>query len=186
MITLNRYKLSNNTQRDYTSMHVRHKILSVIPLLGWTIPRLKPCVSEDRTQVHVLLITVCTVYVCTQIFSSLQTTSVANEMLDLPDKVGWIGLGIMGLPMSRNLLGRMDNETQFYIYDVVQKSIDDFVEEGQGRVHACSSSKEVADRSVCYTNRTPFGLPESFTYFTGYRTSLSQWSPKALTSNPST
>jgi hypothetical protein len=92
----------------------------------------------------------------------------------------------MGLPMSRNLLGKMDNETQFYVYDVVQKSIDDFVEEGQGRVHACSSSKEVADRSVCYTNRTPFGLPESFTYFTGYRTSLSQWSPKALTSNPST
>jgi 3-hydroxyisobutyrate dehydrogenase len=62
-------------------------------------------------------------------------------MSDLPKKVGWIGLGIMGGPMLRNLLGKMDNETQFYIYDVV--------EEGQGRVHACSSSKEVADLSVC-------------------------------------
>jgi 3-hydroxyisobutyrate dehydrogenase len=70
-------------------------------------------------------------------------------MSDLPKKVGWIGLGIMGAPMLQNLLGKMDNETQFYIYDVVQKSIDDFVEKGQGRVHACSSSKEVADLSVC-------------------------------------
>jgi 3-hydroxyisobutyrate dehydrogenase len=70
-------------------------------------------------------------------------------MSGLPKKVGWIGLGIMGLPMVRNLLGKMKSETQFYIYDVVQKSIDDFVEEGQGRVHACGSSKEVADLSVC-------------------------------------
>jgi 3-hydroxyisobutyrate dehydrogenase len=69
-------------------------------------------------------------------------------MPELPKKVGWIGLGIMGLPMVRNLLGKMENETQFYVYDVIQKSIDDFVEEGQGRVHACSSSKEVADLSV--------------------------------------
>lgn len=71
-------------------------------------------------------------------------------MSDLPQKVGWIGLGIMGLPMVRNLLGKMDNQTQFYVYDVVQKSIDDFVKDGKGRVHACSSSKEVADHSVCH------------------------------------
>jgi hypothetical protein len=129
---------------------------------------------------------VCTVYVCTQIFSSLQTTSVANEMPDIPKKVGWIGLGIMGLPMSRNLLGRMDNETQFYVYDVVQKSIDDFVEEGQGRVHACSSSKEVADLSVCYTNSNLFRFPKTTYLLTGSRTLSSQWSPKAPTSNPST
>jgi 3-hydroxyisobutyrate dehydrogenase len=70
-------------------------------------------------------------------------------MPDLPKKVGWIGLGIMGLPMLHNLLGKMEHGTQFYVYDVVQKSIDDIVEEGQGRVHACSSSKEVADLSVC-------------------------------------
>jgi hypothetical protein len=88
--------------------------------------------------------------------------------------------------MSRNLLGKMDNETQFYVYDVVQKSIDDFVEEGQGRVHACSSSKEVADRSVCYTNSNLFRFPRTTCLLTGSRTSSSQWSPKALTSNPST
>ena len=96
-----------------------------------------------HVHVHVHLIT------ARNILVTLPITSIANKMPDLPKKVGWIGLGIMGGPMLRNLLGKMDNETQFYIYDVVQKSIDDFVEEGQGRVHACSSSKEVADLSVC-------------------------------------
>jgi 3-hydroxyisobutyrate dehydrogenase len=71
-------------------------------------------------------------------------------MAALPKKIGWIGLGIMGLPMVRNMLAKMENDTQFYIYDVIQKSIDEFVQDGQGRVHACSSSKEVADDSVCH------------------------------------
>jgi hypothetical protein len=79
---------------------------------------------------------------------ALQSTSIAKSMSDLPKKVGWIGLGVMGGPMLSNLVGKMEIETQFYVYDVVQKSIDDIVEEGRGRVHACGSSKEVADSSV--------------------------------------
>jgi 3-hydroxyisobutyrate dehydrogenase len=69
-------------------------------------------------------------------------------MVDLPKKVGWVGLGIMGLPMIRNLLAKMKDDTQFFVYDVVQASIDQIVQDGKGRVHACSSSKEVADNSV--------------------------------------
>jgi 3-hydroxyisobutyrate dehydrogenase len=69
-------------------------------------------------------------------------------MITLPENVGWIGLGIMGMPMVRNLLAKMEDKTQFYVYDVVQESIDQLVRDGQGRVHACSSSKEVADNSV--------------------------------------
>jgi 3-hydroxyisobutyrate dehydrogenase len=89
-------------------------------------------------------------------------------MADLHKKVGWIGLGIMGRPMVSNLLAKMDSETQFYVYDVVQKSIDDFVEEGQGRVHACSSSKEVADLSVRHTPTTGTSsrFPERLTHRT--------------------
>lgn len=56
----------------------------------------------------------------------------------------------MGLPMARNMLRKMDTDTQFFVYDVIQDSIDAFVEDGQGRVHACGSSKEVADKSVRY------------------------------------
>ena len=70
-------------------------------------------------------------------------------MADLPKNIGWIGLGIMGFPMVNNLLDKMESDTQFYVYDVVQESIDKFVQDGNGRVHACSSSKGVADKSVC-------------------------------------
>lgn len=73
-------------------------------------------------------------------------------MADYPNNVGWIGLGIMGLPMVRNLLAQMPNNTQFHVFDVVQDSVDAFVADGNGRAHACRSSKEVADKSVC--NRT--------------------------------
>jgi 3-hydroxyisobutyrate dehydrogenase len=77
-------------------------------------------------------------------------------MAALPKKIGWIGLGIMGLPMVRNMLAKMESDTQFYVYDVIQKSIDEFVQDGQGRVHACISSREVADNSVC---RLPVPTP---------------------------
>jgi len=68
-----------------------------------------------------------------------------------PKKVGWVGLGIMGLPMARNLVEKMDPDTEFYVFDVVQDSIDRIVGDGKGEVHACESSKEVADKSVCHT-----------------------------------
>jgi len=69
-------------------------------------------------------------------------------MATLPENVGWIGLGIMGMPMARNLLAKMKDNTHFYVYDVVQESIDQLVRDGRGRVHACKSSKVVADKSV--------------------------------------
>ena len=70
--------------------------------------------------------------------------------LDLPKNVGWIGLGLMGFPMATNLLKKMDSETRFYVYDVAQDSLDKFVslDEAKGRVKACASSREVADKSV--------------------------------------
>lgn len=69
-------------------------------------------------------------------------------MPDLPKRIGWVGLGIMGLPMAGNLLRKTSDETQIYVYDVMQEAIDKFVQGGEGRVQACSSSKEVADKSV--------------------------------------
>ena len=69
----------------------------------------------------------------------------------LPKNIGWIGLGVMGMPMATNLLKKMDERTRFYVYDVVQESIDHFVNlsEAGGRVEACGSSRDVADKSVC-------------------------------------
>jgi len=66
-----------------------------------------------------------------------------------PNKIGWVGLGLMGYPMAANLLKKMP-DADFYVYDVVQESIDKFVKDGNGRVQACASSKDVADKSVCH------------------------------------
>ena len=71
---------------------------------------------------------------------------------DLPKNIGWVGLGLMGLPMATNLLKKMDAETKFYVFDVMKESVETFVNRGEGRVEACGSSKEVADKSVCTHN----------------------------------
>ena len=54
----------------------------------------------------------------------------------------------MGLPMATNLVKKMDKDTTFYVFDVVEESVKNLVEAGEGRVKACKSSKEVADKSV--------------------------------------
>lgn len=69
-------------------------------------------------------------------------------MTELPQSIGWIGLGVMGCPMASNLLKKMDSATLLYVFDVAKAVVDKFVEEGDGRVFACQSSKEVADKSV--------------------------------------
>lgn len=50
--------------------------------------------------------------------------------------------------MATNLLNKMSSEIQFYVYDISQELVDKFVKDGNGRVHACGSSKEVADKCV--------------------------------------
>lgn len=70
---------------------------------------------------------------------------------ELPKNIGWVGLGLMGLPMATNLVKKMDSDTKFFVFDVVQEIVDKFVnlEEGKGTIEACGSAKEVADKSVC-------------------------------------
>lgn len=80
-------------------------------------------------------------------------TSAINNMAAFPKKIGWVGLGIMGMPMALNLLKKTGSDTQLFVYDVVQDSIDALVKEGQGRVNACGSSKEVTDKSVRFTDQ---------------------------------
>jgi UDP-N-acetyl-D-mannosaminuronate dehydrogenase len=72
----------------------------------------------------------------------------SSSVVNLPQNIGWIGLGLMGLPMATNLLKKMDKDTTFYVFDVVEESVKKLVEAGEGRVKACESSKEVTDKSV--------------------------------------
>lgn len=76
-------------------------------------------------------------------------TMASSKTSKLPQNIGWIGLGLMGLPMATNLLKKMDKSTTFYVFDVVEESIKKSVDAGEGRVKACASSKEVSDKSVC-------------------------------------
>ncbi|KAK5674966.1 hypothetical protein LTS10_012378 [Elasticomyces elasticus] len=87
-------------------------------------------------------------------------------MAELPKKIGFIGLGLMGLPMATNLVNKTSGDTQLYVYDVVQESIDKLVEEGGGKVHACGSSKEVADKSDIILSMVPEGSHVRSVYLT--------------------
>ncbi|EGP83804.1 uncharacterized protein MYCGRDRAFT_48355 [Zymoseptoria tritici IPO323] len=78
-------------------------------------------------------------------------------MTELPQSIGWIGLGVMGYPMASNLLKKMDSATLLYVFDVAKAVVDKFVEEGDGRVFACQSSKEVADKSDVILSMVPEG-----------------------------
>lgn len=75
----------------------------------------------------------------------------ASPPPQLPKTIGWIGLGLMGDPMARNLLTKTSSDTQIFVYDVISQAIERFVQEGGGRVVACRSSREVAEKAVCCT-----------------------------------
>lgn len=64
-------------------------------------------------------------------------------------KIGFIGLGIMGNPMAKNLLKKGYPLT---VYDIVPEKIDDLVEAG---AKAGSSSKEVAEKSEIVITMLP-------------------------------
>ncbi|PPJ56183.1 hypothetical protein CBER1_09078 [Cercospora berteroae] len=78
-------------------------------------------------------------------------------MAELPKSIGWIGLGLMGYPMALNLVKKMDKNTHFYVFDVVKESVEKFVAEDEGRIHACGDSKEVADESDLILSMVPEG-----------------------------
>ena len=63
-------------------------------------------------------------------------------MAEALEKIGFIGLGIMGKPMARNLMKAGYAVT---VYDVVGEAMEELVSEGAG---AASSSKEVAEKTT--------------------------------------
>jgi 3-hydroxyisobutyrate dehydrogenase len=62
--------------------------------------------------------------------------------------VGFIGLGTMGIPMVENLIKKLPSSTKIYVYDVSEQAVKKIESENKGKVHACSNSKEVAEKSV--------------------------------------
>jgi 2-hydroxy-3-oxopropionate reductase len=64
-------------------------------------------------------------------------------------KIGFIGLGIMGCPMAKNLLKK---GYQLTVYDIVSEKVDELVKAG---VKAGTSSKDVAEKSEIIITMLP-------------------------------
>jgi 3-hydroxyisobutyrate dehydrogenase len=62
--------------------------------------------------------------------------------------IGFIGLGAMGSPMAGHLAAKLPEETQIYVFDVVQSLVDQICQQYPGKVTAGSSARNVAERSV--------------------------------------
>jgi 3-hydroxyisobutyrate dehydrogenase len=64
-------------------------------------------------------------------------------------KIGFIGLGLMGLPMVNNLIKNTPDTTTFFVYDVVEDTVKKFCDEHSTRAKAMKSSRDVAEEAVC-------------------------------------
>ena len=70
-------------------------------------------------------------------------------MTNNSDKIGFIGLGIMGRPMAKNLLKA---GYSLLVYDIVGEAVEDVVTEG---AQGASSSKEVAENTTTIITMLP-------------------------------
>ena len=64
------------------------------------------------------------------------------------DRLGFIGLGAMGKPMVIHLANKLPPESQIYVYDVVEKALDDICAQFPKRVLKGTSARDVAQRVV--------------------------------------
>jgi 3-hydroxyisobutyrate dehydrogenase-like beta-hydroxyacid dehydrogenase len=70
-------------------------------------------------------------------------------MADEIKTIGFIGLGLMGLPMVQNLIKKTPESTKFFVYDVVEDTLKKFCDEHSTRAKAMKNSREVAEEAVC-------------------------------------
>lgn len=80
--------------------------------------------------------------------NALLSTSFVAIMADNISRIGFIGLGLMGLPMVQNLIKKTPGTTEFFVYDVVEGALKEFCDEHSTRAKAMKSSRDVADKAV--------------------------------------
>ncbi|KAH8587004.1 NAD binding domain of 6-phosphogluconate dehydrogenase-domain-containing protein [Bisporella sp. PMI_857] len=81
-------------------------------------------------------------------------------------KIGFIGLGVMGFPMAKNLVEKLPETSSFWIFDVSVETLHKFSETANKFVHICSSSKEVAENSNIIFTMVPEGVHVRSVYLT--------------------
>ena len=66
------------------------------------------------------------------------------------EKLGFIGLGAMGRPMLSHLAKKLPAETHIWVYDVVEKVVDEVCAEFPDRVIKAKSARNVAENAVSH------------------------------------
>jgi pyrroline-5-carboxylate reductase len=64
-------------------------------------------------------------------------------------KLGFIGLGAMGKPMLSHLARKLPEQSQIWVYDVVEQVVDEVCAEFPDRVFKGRNAKDVAQQVVC-------------------------------------
>jgi 3-hydroxyisobutyrate dehydrogenase len=62
--------------------------------------------------------------------------------------LGFIGLGAMGKPMLVHLANKLPAESRLYVFDVVEKVVDEVCADFPDRVVKCTSARDVAQKVV--------------------------------------
>lgn len=67
----------------------------------------------------------------------------------LPDAVyGFIGLGVMGYGMAKNLRAKIPHSSTLIVCELVESRRDAFVSETDGLIKVANSPKEIAEQCV--------------------------------------
>ena len=82
-----------------------------------------------------------------QAIIAMSTTSDQN----VPPSVtyGFIGLGVMGYGMAKNLRSKIPKSSTLVICELIEQRRDQFVAEAEGSLKVAHSPKEVAEQAVC-------------------------------------
>ena len=63
--------------------------------------------------------------------------------------IGFIGLGLMGVPMVENVIKKTNSNVRIYVNDVVEDPVKYLCDQYPDRVEKCETAKNIADKSVC-------------------------------------
>lgn len=79
-----------------------------------------------------------------------QKPAVVSIQTQIPDKLTFLGIGVMGYPMAKNLRAGLSGRTTLLVCDVSKEALDRFRKEteGQGPVEVVENGFEAAKAAV--------------------------------------